>query len=241
MFRTVALCVLVFPLLVKAQSTDSLIVRTAFANTSNLYEEFITPNSGIINGFEYREPRLRLGQHPYFGENDWTTGDVHYVGQWYRNANLIYNIASDDLIVEHPVNGQEIQLIKIKVADFTLYDRWFHNVKPDELAGLPEPGFYEVAHDGPSRVLIRHHKLYEEKIEQSALVFYYNPKIRFYIMKNGAYVRVYRKRDVLRLFSDKKSELRAFIRSKNLKITKHTPGAYAAVAAHYDSLKGDQE
>lgn len=240
MFRTVALCVLVFPLLVKAQPSDSLIVQTAIANTNKLYDDFIMSNSGIINGFEYREPKIRVGQHPYFGENDWTTGDVRYVGQWYRNASLMFNIASDELIVEHPVNGQEIQLIKIKVAEFTLYNRRFLNIKKDEQAGLPDAGFYEVAHDGPSQVLIRHHKLYEEKIEQTTLVFYYTPKIRFYIIKDGTYVRVFRKRDVLKLFSDKKAEMRAFIRTKKLKISKHYPDSYATVAAYYDSIKGDQ-
>lgn len=240
MCRTVALCALVLlPMLVEAQS-DSLIAQTAFRNTNKLYDDFITPHSGLINGSEYREPKMREGQYPYFGMYDWTVGDVKYNGQWYKDANLLYSIATDELIVENPVNGQEIQLIKAKVAEFRMYDRTFRLYSQEELAGLPEPGFYEVAHDGPSRVLIRHHKLYEEKIENSALVLYYTPKIRFYIRKGDSYVRVLRKSEVLKLFSDKKSELRTFIRSKKLKISKHSPSAYAAVAAYYDSLKGDQ-
>ncbi len=242
MRRTVALCVLaISPLLfAEAQSADSLILQAAFRNTSKLYEDFITPNSGIINGSEYREPRSREEQHAYFGENDWAIGDVKYNGQWYRKASLMYNVESDELIVENPVNGQEIQLVKIKIAEFNLLDRRFLQFREQDLAGLPEPGFYEVAHNGPSRVLIRYEKVYEEKIENSALVLYYTPKIRFYIKSGDSFVRVVRKRDVLKVFSDKKSELRAFIRSKNLKISKHNPRAYGAVAAHYDTLTGNQ-
>ena len=105
----------------KAQGlADTSFIATASANAIKKYDEFIEGQTGLYSGTEYRTPDRTNDQHPFFVDFDWQPGNVVYNGEFYDNINLLYDITSDVLVIEHFYNGQEVALIKAKVEKFRI-------------------------------------------------------------------------------------------------------------------------
>ena len=110
------------------------------------------------------------------------------------------------------------------------------HLRNTEKVGLPRDGFYELLYDGPTRVVGRHSKTQQERIENRTLLTYYTYKQRHYLLKNGVYHSLASKGDLLKLLADRKTELRDYIREQKIKISKKDPSSFARVAAYYDTL-----
>ena len=219
------------------QATDTSFIATASANAVKKYSEFIQGQTGLYSGTEYKTPDRTNEQHPFFGEFDWQEGEVFYNGEFYDNITLLYDLTSDNVIIEHYYNGQEIMLIKAKVEKFRILENHFVNLNGSSLLpGLSDPGFYRLVYDGPTRLLARHKKQIEEKIETNRVEVYFTPRTRYFVLKDGAYTRVSKKKDFFRLFPDQKQALRSFLAEKKIRITKKNPEALALLAKHFDSI-----
>jgi hypothetical protein len=219
-----------------AQVNDTAFVARAAEATLLVYKDFIGVQSGLFNGSDYRKPPIFEDQHPYFGQYDWQWGDIVYNGEYYDNVPFLYDITTDNLITESYINGQEIRLVKPKISHFTISGRSFVQMNVRENPGIPLNGFYEVFYNGPSMVIGKHQKNEEQRIDQNRLIVVYTERERYYVRKDGSFLRISRKSDLLKVFRDRKSDLRAFIREQNLQISKHNPEAFATVAKYYDSL-----
>lgn len=235
-FSSCVLMVLLFSAAQGQSVSDTSFVKVAARNTARIYNEFITVHSGLINGSEYAEPPYNDSQFPFYQQLDWLSGSVVYNDELYTGVSLMYDVSSDNLVAENPNNGQEIQLVKAKVSSFTIDGDEFVNMRLQQLAGLPQEGFYQILYDGKSTVLVKHVKAFEEKIENSQLVYYYVEKKRFYVQAGENYVRVSRKGDILKLFRDRKDEVRNYMRKNKIKVSKHNPSSFALLAEYYDTL-----
>lgn len=218
-------------------ASDTSFIATASVNAVKKYSEFIQGQTGLYSGSEYKIPERTNDEHPFFGEFDWQDGEIFYNGEFYDNITLLYDITSDNVIIEHFYNGQELRLIKAKVERFRLGDHRFVNLNGSSLLpGLPDAGFYRVAYDGPTRLLSRHTKQIEEKIETNRVEIYFTPRTKYYVLKDGAYHRIARKNEFYKLFPEKKQALKNFVAEKNLRITRKNPKDLALLAAHSDSI-----
>jgi hypothetical protein len=220
-----------------AQSvSDTTFVSVAAQNTVKIYEDFISIHSGLINGSEYSQPRFNDTQFPFYLQVDWLPGEVTYNDERYRDVSLLYDLAGDNVIVENPVNGQEIQLVKARVSSFTINGDRFVHIRKHQLAGLPQEGFYQMLYSGKSGVLVRHFKIFEEKIENREITFYYRERKRIYARIGDAFVRVNRRGDLLKLVGDKKDEVRSYIRKNKIKVSSKNPGSFSDVVEYFDTL-----
>lgn len=222
-----------------AQSvSDSTFVTTASNSAVEHYAEFIKGQSALFTGTEYKEPRSTNEQHPFYPVNDWQWGEILYNGQIYEKAPFMYDIFNDVLITENFHNNEEIALVKEKVAHFTMGKKKFINII-NTPAGLPSAGFYELHYNGPSQLLTRHEKKFEERIAQNRLEMSYKEKHRHFIRKGEQYHRVNSRRDLFKLMQDKRQQVRAFINQNNFLISKENPSAMARIAEYYDSLTAE--
>ncbi len=239
MIKPIACCVLTALFFFSAQCqsvTDTSFVRIAAKNTAKIYEDFISVHSGLINGSEYVEPPYNDEQFPFYQALDWLPGEVIYNNEYYSGVSMMYDLSSDNIIAENPNNGQEIQLVKARVSSFTLNGDQFVNIRSQQLAGLPQEGFYHVLYDARSVVLVKYVKPFEEKIEDRRLVFYYKERKRIYLRTGDSYVRVSRKSDLLKQFGENKDEVRSYMRKNKIRVSRHDPSSFAALAAYYDTL-----
>lgn len=219
------------------QPADTSFIATASANAVKKYSEFIQGQTGLYSGTEYKTPDRTNEQHPFFLELEWQEGDVFYNGEFYDNITLLYDLTSDNVVIEHYYNGQEVMLIKAKVEKFRIgNNRFIHLNGSSLLPGLSDPGFYRVVYDGPTRLLARHRKQIEEKIETNRVEIYFPARTRYYVLKDGTYYRVSKKKDFYKLFPEQKQALRSFLAEQNIKISKKNPESIARLAEHFDSI-----
>lgn len=221
-------------------TTDTAFVSVASKNAIAHYAEFIKGQSALFTGTEYKEPKTSNEEHPFFPVNDWQWGEILYNGQLYEVAPFMYDILSDVLITENFHNNEEIALVKEKVSYFTMGKKKFINII-NSPQGLPGPGYYEVHYDGPSRILTRHEKKFEERISQNRLEFSYNKKHRHFLRKGEEYHRVNSRRDILKVMQDKRQQVRAYISQNKFLISNENPAAMARIAEYYDSLTADSK
>lgn len=232
------LCLVAFGRLGFSQSLpDTSFVALASANAEKSYHEFIRGQSGVYTGSEYRYEERTNEDHPFYGEFDWVPGTINYEGEIYEGISFLYDLTADILITEHFYNGDEIVLVKSKIKSFTLGDDSFIHINGKDIpAGLPKSGFYEVQYDGKSRVLARHEKAMEEKIENTRVERYFGYKARYYLLKDGVYRKINGRKDLLKLLHDQRPALRAYAAKEKFRISKSNPSSYARIAAYYDSL-----
>ena len=175
-------------------------------------------------------------------EHDWFEGSVQYNGETYDDTHLMYDLTTDNIIIEHFYNGQSIVLVRAKVEGFTMRnDRFIHLNGTALLPGLPGAGFYRVLHDGESRLLAKYVKQPDEKIENNKVEVYFPQRTRYYLLKDATYHKVSSRGDLLKVFHDRKQDVRHYISDQKLKFSKDNPAAFAAVASYYDSLNPEKK
>lgn len=218
--------------------SDTTFIANAAAKASRVYHNFIKGQTGLYVGSEYQYPDRTNQDHPFYQDFDWVKGAVDYDGEQYNDVYFLYDLVSDVLVTEHYYGAQEIALVKSKISSFRLgRDEFVHVREQDLLPGLPAPGFYQLLYTGESRLLARHVKLIEEKIEGGVVERYFRPKTRMYLLKDGSYHRVSTKGDLFRILKHQKQALRSFASREKIKITKGNAQAFARLIEYYDSLK----
>lgn len=191
------------------------------------------PQAGLYNGSAFLEPpQTSLEQFPYYLYNDWLTGDVHYDGILYEQVPLMYDIYSDYLITEIPANGTMIRLVNEKIQYFIIQGLVFIKMNHPDLVS----GFFARLYDGPTQVLARFEKTKQEKIESAKLNLEYEPRTRYFILKNGKYFNVRRKSDVLKVLADRKGELKQFAKKERLRFSTQKAESITKLARFYDSI-----
>ena len=80
----------------------------------SLFEKDIKEQSRLYNGTEYRDYLSQDDEHPYYGVDDWSFGDVVYDDELYHHVPVFYDLSRDRLITEHAMSGSKIELISKK-------------------------------------------------------------------------------------------------------------------------------
>jgi hypothetical protein len=214
---------------------DTAFVARASENATKLYDEYIRGQAGLYVGAEYKQLARTNDDHPFFNDLDWQTGSVVYDGEEYTNVPLLLDLTSDNIITENWGNAEEIVLVKSKVASFTIGAFSFVHLNGVGVTkGLPGAGFYEVLYNGPTTVLARHTKLREERIESAKVEVYFTPKSRYYVLKDGVYHKVSKRAEFVKLFKERKQDLKGYIQKE--KLHSKNPNTLAYLAKFYDSL-----
>ena len=227
---------------------DTSFLAKARTNTINYYNNLIEDESALYTGAEYRLPTQTEAEYPYYVENNlpvpdeefWKRGDIVFNQERYTDISIQYDIVQDMVIIENSF-GDPIMLVKDKVSAFSLGKKNFIQIYDGEKQQLPRNGFYELLYEGATRVVGRHTKTRQERIENRTLLIYYPYRQRYYVRRNNVYYPISSRKDLLRLMEDRKTEVRAFIRDQKLVVSRKNPASFATVAAYYDNLTAGKQ
>ena len=180
-------------------------------------------NTEIINGTKYTVPFQVSGTHPFYNSVAAGKGNITFNEQPYFNLPLLYDIYSDELIVQQRrATGTHvlIKLYKGNVESFRIHDRTFRNYQgpKSQTLGMAS-GFYEVLYENAVFTLIAKRKKnthvelgriqYEN--EDQYFFIHHEKLTRFHGMKN--FYQVLGDKDLI-------SDLRSFVSKNNLKVKK---------------------
>jgi hypothetical protein len=239
MVRSIVFCLLVlFATSVMGQSKDTAFVKAAIMQAHKLYSSTIQGQTTLYNGKDYKEPAQTNDQHPFYGSDDWVYGSVKYGGQAFPNVPLLFDVTTEKVITENYYNADELVLINEKLESFTIGDHRFKKIKTEDVGNsLPQSGFYQILHDGPSTLVAKRQKLMRERVEIDAIENDFEARDRYFIFKNGRYFQVKSKASILNVLSDQKQGLRQFIKKRRIRFKNNQDAALPLIAAEYDRLK----
>lgn len=217
---------------------DTAFVSAAVQSARDVYQRTMGSQSSLFNGSRYAPPEYSLEQHPFFDSDDWLTGNVFYDGEYFQNVFLMYDLSTRQLVTEHTPSGQAIQLVREKLDHFTILDHHFEKIDPASVnETLPAEDFYDILYAGETKLVARRQKIRKEEIEAAGIEIKFEEKNRYYFYKNGAFFPVRNKAGILKLMTDKKAEMKKFLKRQRLPFAQNREMLLTRLARHYDSLK----
>jgi len=216
------------------QKADSALVKAI-----GLYDHTIGRNSFLYTGRVYYDDYGGIRGHQFFMEDYWSEGEIVYDGQRFDSVFLMYDIYNDQLLLEHFNSGgmlSPIMLHNPKVGSFSIQGHFFIRIKEDTVTGMRESFYDELYTNDHLGIYVLRRKqvsksnrindFYEEFIERD----------RFYMKKGEVYHRIRRKKDILNILSERKKELRKYLRANLFLFRKNPENTLVAVAQYYESL-----
>ena len=223
---------LISPLAVCSQTGNSYLPDSAAKYAYELYAKRVMGESLIYNGTDYVRYIPLKDEHPFFLSDDWLPATISYDDQVYEDVWMYYNTFTDNVIIENYNFSANIQLIKERIDFFVLEGRRFILA---EHSTLPW-GFYELAYDGETRVLVKHFKQFHESIQGGELIHKFLEKARYYVYQNNAYHQVKSKGSVLKLLKENRREINQEFRKTHLQFSAEPIASIAMLARLNDQI-----
>jgi hypothetical protein len=227
---------LLSPLLGYSQATkvDTSFLALSKAKSIALYTGTIRDQSRLFNGSDYIVYLPQDEEHPYYGSDDWTTGSIVYWNELYENVSVLFDISTDQVIVEHD-RGSPVRLVPEKVQRFTILGHTFVRLLKDD-KNKRSDGFYDQLYNGKSKVYARYSKTYRETLQTPRVIPSFDESVRYYVVKDGNFHVVKTKRSILQVLSDRKSELKSFLRKNRIRYNDNREKAIVRLTEFYDTL-----
>ncbi len=216
---------------------DSSFIAQANKNAFDVYSKSIGDQANLYNGVEYKgyvEHSSDQG-HAYFLSNDWADGSIEYDGGQYNNVALMYDLITDKVILEQPYSYFKLELISEKVKSFSLSGHTFIRLGENKSDSSIHSGFYDLLYNGKVKVLEKHRKHINQKTDLREVRVEYPAINKLFIYKNGQFFTVKTKSSVLKVFKDRKKELKKYISKNKIDFRNDREHAMARVAKFYDA------
>jgi hypothetical protein len=209
---------------------------------SKFYFQNVDNVDELVNGKDYIPYYFRSKYKPVLFPGRKHTSFIILKGRKYDNLVLDYDTFLDELVYYDSLKFIDNKVFKISlnknpIDEFSfnfgsdsLFFRYFNSEK-DAAFTLTE-GFYEVAYEGKSKVLIRHRSylMVKEGIDE----YMYSPDN--YIEVNDVYTKISGKGAFLKLFGERSGEVKKYIHANKVKIHKADKNELASVLRYYDSM-----
>lgn len=221
-------CAVIF-LILSAINPDQSVIATTVPQSPQ--EDYL-----IMNGKLWRNLYLGVKGSPYFLTGEYLTGDITFNGRVFSDRIFRYDLFNDEIVLW--VNSTTtIILNKEMVSEFSFdyLGEKYHVMNLGEDSTSVLTGYVNVYYDGPTSLYVK----YRKEIEILAVDNRYDLFIelhRVYIKKDDHIVQVSGKGELLRILSDRKNELKDYIRHKKLRVTKSEPRSFIPVLEYYDKL-----
>jgi hypothetical protein len=201
-------------------------------------------NTELINGPKYTMPFQVSGTHPFYNSSIGATGSLTFIGQPYFNLTLLYDIYTDELIVQQlraAGTRDLIKLYKVNVGSFRIHDHTFRNYQGFNAQNLGiASGFYDVLYENAVFTLLVKRKK-DTRVEMG-LVQYENED-QYLFIRQGRKATPFRgMKNFYQVLGDKKlsSELRSLVSKYDLKIKKNEADLIAT-ARYCDTILNKQK
>jgi hypothetical protein len=221
----------------------SLIISLAFLNTGTVClasevsfqkSDSVRNNQVLFNGKIWRNLYSRVYGTQFLFSSGFLPADISVKGRTFRNINVKYDIFRDELLAETD-NGTIIQMNKEIVDSFSLKysDLNYHFIRVDSVSELK--GYVNVLYSGESSMYVTYKKLIELlAIDRKQDRFY--EKRKMYLVRDGIAEQFSGRSDLLKLFGERKKEVKELIRKNHLQTIRGITSSYVAVIKIYDNL-----
>lgn len=215
---------------------DSLSVLP-LGNRQSIYMRELDENAAIYVGKAYFSERRLTEGHAFFLENGWNKGSIVYGGVYYEDIPLLFDMVKGELVILYQDGKSKIALHNENIDRFSLLGHTFLRLPQVSIKGRDmAAGFYDLLYEGEAKVLVKRTKTIKEDISSGTFRRFTKQDNRLYIKKGNAFYNVKSKGSVLRVFKDKRRELKSFLKKNNIKFHHDREQAAVEMAKYYDIL-----
>lgn len=207
---------------------------------SNITEQdTLKENQSLYTGKMWTNKYHRIiGDHFLFS-NYFLPGTVSTNGKTFKNLLIRYDIYSDEIMI--PVNREGIvQLNKEMIDSFSInFENKVHKfikIQEDTLNGFKDfKGFVYVLYNRKSAFYIKYKKIISTNItDKSDGEFIQTHKI--YLVKDKIVHPITTKNDLYKALNEDNVQIRNYLKSNKLKVSKNRPESFIPVIRFYDSI-----
>jgi len=209
-------------------------------NSFDLEELQLFSNSNeIVNGEKWVYTKKFAG-HPFWGDDKWYKCDLSYKGNIYEKVDARFNIHTEEIILFIKANNEARGFIlnKQHLSWFTFYDLSNGEHTSFQYAPLIAGGkkmVYTTYHSGETQYYVQYKK-YVNNVVKGNYTGEYLPKARMFVERNGVLAELDSQKKLVQILSDRKDELKKFMRKNKIKFDRKNPAQLASVFKYYDSL-----
>jgi hypothetical protein len=215
----------------------SSFAQTPVTNAELLFNNSIKEQSRLYNGLAYEGyPYTVDGSANFQNLTVFSAGSVIYQGFRFDNLPLMYDIFQDKLI-SVLASSLRYSFISDRVSEFYLNKHHFKYIKVlDSTKSVIKSGFYDLIHDGKSKIYVKHFKNMQTSLEGKVVRYYFIPKTAYYIERDQKYSVISGEKSFFNYFKDKKPQLKNLLKEKKIKFRKQPEEAMILLASYYESL-----
>jgi hypothetical protein len=191
----------------------------------------------LYNGRAWRNLYTKIKGDQFLFTADLLPGSVTIGKRTFENLILKYDIYNDELLTttDHGIilqlNKEMVDYFNMKYIDKTYF---FKKLDADSLNTLS--GYVNILYEGHVSLLVKYRKeILLLAVENKYDLF--NQLHKIYLKKDGEIILINSKRDFLKQLEDRKQQVRTYIKSNRLKITKKNPESFQPVIEYYDRLR----
>jgi hypothetical protein len=164
-------------------------------------------------------------------------GTITISGRSFDNIRLRYDIYNDEIMTITD-NNSVLQLNKELVERFSIdFENSTHSfirIKEDSISNNLK-GYVDVLYNGKNGLYIKYRKVITT-ITEGALYNVFIQEQDVYVLKDGIVHIIKKKKDFIGLLADKKQQVRSYIKTNKIKVSRALPRNFVYVLRFYDSL-----
>jgi hypothetical protein len=227
------------PLSAQNSIVDTASRNNALKQVTDFYFHSIAENGLVNYGNEVVEYADKSINHPFYTTDKFVSGSMFGYGVIYNDIPLKYDLVHDKLIVLHYNKIFNVEQISERIDRFTVLGHEFVRLVPDSSSQSEvSAGFYDRIYSGNSVSLFaKRKKIAAERMKEGQSEHIFKERNSYYIKKDNFFHPVSDKSSVLKIMSDKRKELEAFLKKNQIKFSKNREYAMAQLSEYYDRLK----
>ena len=197
----------------------------------NTFRTAIGDKSPIYFGRHYRGyNKYHSNSHAFFESEDWQDALLDYNGNTY-STKLRFEIVSDIVLIPAYYNKNiSIEVNPELVRAFSFNNQHFVRLG-ENLPSFMRTGFYKVVFDGKVVFYSTRKKEIKEIIEGMTVKYAYVEIVNYFMKKDNEYIKVSSLGKLLKMFPDKKKEIKLQLRKNNISFNKSTEQALSIIGA----------
>lgn len=174
--------------------------------------------------------------HPYLITSNYVSGQMWYNQTLYADLAMRLDLFRDELVVRMPQTPYSVVVEPEKVDEALLAGYHIIRHREGEWPGIPKGNYLVLLSNGSFPVVKKYQVALNQEIVDQTVERTFDVKERFYVYKGGICHVVTSKGSILKLFSDRKRELSAYIKKNKLNFRKEREQTIVAIVEYYESL-----
>ncbi|MEO6818861.1 MAG: hypothetical protein ABI204_03975 [Ginsengibacter sp.] len=201
-----------------------------------LFDQKLQGSSKLYSGPEYIEQTYRMIGNQFFISDSLVNGWVSYGGHLYTDIPMQWDLLQDYVIIKSLRKEEKLVLRNDLIDSFYLSGHLVKNMEADKNHNLLRAGFYDILYTNKTAVIAMRKKETLGIIQGVDVFYNFSAKDKIYVKKEGTYYLINNKKDIVKLFSNKRAAIKRLVRKEGLNWRKNLDQCVVVAAQYYDNF-----